>query len=93
MFDKKYKTKFSRKKGEREKHQLLSSFMKICLKWHLVLHMWSTDSFPALYEGLHLVRFPNPLLGSGLEFQYPKKWEIFRVLETQLIFTAVGEPD
>ena len=55
--------------------------------------MWSTDSFPALYEGLHLVRFPNPLLGSGLEFQYNKKWEIFKALETQLIVMAVGEPD
>ena len=27
---------------------------------------------------LHIVRFPNPLAtGSGLGFQYPKKWEIF----------------
>ena len=46
------------------------------------LPVWFKSNHPLMWGSfgvtVQLVRFPNPLAtGSGLGFQYPKKWEIF----------------
>ena len=52
-----------------------------------VYHMYLIQ---CIAMGLHTVRFPDPLAtGSGLGFQYPKKWEIFLLMGLLVVVELV----